>query len=361
MNSKLLDRLRKRQQEGTYRSLSFLKKGNIDFYSNDYLGLSKIETFENKVNFGSTGSRLISGNSDEAVKCEKFLSEFFGTESALVFNSGYDANLGLFSSLPQRGDTIIYDEYIHASIRDGIRLSLANSYSFEHNSVDDLRSKLGKAQGSVYIAVESLYSMDGDMAPLYQIAKLSKEFSAYLIVDEAHACGVFGEKGKGICDALDLKEKVFVRVVTFGKAYGSHGAAILGSANLTNYLINFARSFIYTTALPGFAYQRIQNIVGFSENEERQKTLHQNISYFRKLGKDLDLSSEVNSPIQIIRFSEIDKLKIIEHSLLQNDISIKAIYSPTVNPGNECLRICIHSFNTNEQIEKLVRIISSSL
>lgn len=353
MDKKLLDKISKRKSEGTLRSLSYFK-GDTDFYSNDYLGLSSFTSNDiDNSKHGSTGSRLISGNSTEAIKCEQALADFFRTESALVFNSGYTANLGIFSAVPQRGDTILYDEKIHASVRDGIRLSLANSYSFKHNSITDLRVKLNAAKGTIYIAVESLYSMDGDIAPLKDLLEISKEYSAYLIVDEAHACGIFGEKGRGIVDGLNLADKVFARVITFGKAYGSHGACVLGDKNLIEYLINFARPFIYTTALPANDYSRIEQIVRSEEIPKQQKKLHQNITYFRSLIKSDLLVSEINSPIQILRIGKIETLRELTKLFEKESISIKPIYSPTVKIGQECLRICIHSFNTKDEIDRL--------
>lgn len=361
MDKKLVDKISKRKSEGTLRSLSYFK-GDIDFYSNDYLGLSYFSSTEiQNTKHGSTGSRLISGNSTEAIKCEQVLADFFRTESALVFNSGYTANLGLFSAVPQRGDTILYDEKIHASVRDGIRLSLANSYSFKHNSQSDLRVKLKAAKGTKYIAVESLYSMDGDIAPLKDLLEISKEYKAYLIVDEAHTCGVFGDKGRGIVDGLNLANEVFARVITFGKAYGAHGACVLGDENLIEYLINFARPFIYTTALPPKEYTRIEQIVHSEEIPIRQKKLHQNIAYFRSVLKSDLLISEINSPIQIIRIGNIEKLSELSILFEKESISIKPIYSPTVKIGQECLRICIHSFNTKNEIDRLCIILKKAL
>lgn len=359
MDSKLIEKLNRRKKEGTYRSL-FDFEGSIDFLSNDYLGFAKIENNHKVKVFGSTGSRLISGNSKEAVACEKVLANFFQSEAALVFNSGYDANLGFFSCIPQKGDTVIYDENMHASVRDGIRMSFANSFSFKHNSLDDLRLKLTKSTGTVYVAVESLYSMDGDMAPLTQIAILVNEFSAFLIVDEAHACGVFGKKGKGIVDALELNDKIFARIITFGKAYGSHGACVIGEENLINYLINFARSFIYTTALPPENYLRIGKMVQSELIEERQKHLHENIAYFREKMKSDGLISEINSPIQMLRIGNIPTTQKLANLLRDNKIAVKPIFSPTVSVGNESIRICIHSFNTFEEIDLLVELVKES-
>ncbi len=360
MDSKLIDKLNKRKTEGTLRSLSFFD-GMVDFCSNDYLGLSYIETKNLSTKHGSTGSRLISGNSKEAEQCESFLANYFDSEAALVFNSGYDANIGFFSAIPQRGDIILYDEKIHASVRDGIRLSFAQSFSFEHNSLEDLASKLERCNGTVYIAIESLYSMDGDLAPIKKIIELAEKFGAYLIVDEAHASGVVGKKGKGIVDDLALNSRVFARIITFGKAYGSHGAAILGSLKLKEFLINFARSFIYTTALSPNSYARIIQMVERSESEIERKKLHENILLFRSLIDVNSISSDVISPIQMIRIGDVVKTKNVAIILQQNLFAVKAIYSPTVKKGEEGIRICIHSFNTKEEILSFCKIINIQL
>lgn len=361
MDSKLEDKLTKRNEEGTMRSLSFTSVSS-DFYSNDYLGFSKIKSVEiASSENGGTGSRLISGNSVEAVNCEKSLARFFNAEKALVLNSGYIANLALFSTLPQRGDTIIYDENIHASVRDGIRLSLANSFAFKHNSTEDLLHKIKHASGSIYIAVESLYSMDGDFAPLTEIVAISNEKNAFLIVDEAHACGVFGENGRGIVDLLGLNAAVFAKVVTFGKAYGAHGACILGEKKMIDFLVNFARPFIYTTAMPPKEYARIEQMVLWDGLQEQQHILQQNCAFFRSELNSNYLISAINSPIQMLRISDIRALKKISVQLANENIAVKPIFSPTVKKGEESLRICIHSFNSFTEIQQLCTILSSFL
>ena len=361
MDSKLEDKLTKRKEEGTMRSLSFSSTSS-DFYSNDYLGFSKINSIQtDSSENGGTGSRLISGNSIEAVHCEKSLARFFNTEKALVLNSGYIANLALFSTLPQRGDTIIYDENIHASVRDGIRLSLANSFAFKHNSTEDLLHKIKHASGSIYIAVESLYSMDGDFAPLAEIVAISNEKNAYLIVDEAHACGVFGENGRGIVDLLGLNEAVFAKVVTFGKAYGAHGACVLGEKKMIDFLVNFARPFIYTTAMPPKDYARIEQMVFCRGLQEQQQLLHQNCAFFQRELKSNKLISAINSPIQMLRIGDISKLKSISLELAKEHISVKPIFAPTVKKGEESLRICIHSFNSYAEIKELCKVVSAIL
>jgi len=356
MDSKLLAKLEKRENEGTLRYLSIFDS-EIDFFSNDYLGLAKENIHLTTKVSGATGSRLLSGNSEQADKCEVFLADFFNSKAALVFNSGYSANLALLSSVPQRGDTIIYDELVHASIRDGIRLSFANSISFKHNDSKDLKKQIESSNGSIYIIVESLYSMNGDLCPLKSIIDLSEEFKAYLIVDEAHSVGVFGNLGRGVVDSFSFQDKVFARIITFGKAYGFHGAAILGSIDLKNYLINFARPFIYTTGLPSQDYDIITLKVK-SNSRKRQESLHENIRYFRNEFLDPQcLPSELNSPIQIIQTNSIEETIKLADRMKAAGIYTKPIFSPTVLKGKECIRICLHSFNTREEIDLLKSLI----
>lgn len=359
MDPKLLNKLAERIEKGTLRSLSCFD-GMVDFHSNDYLGLARIKTNEIEVHFGSTGSRLISGTSKEALTCEQKLENFFAVDGALIFNSGYDANIGFFSSVPQRNDFILYDEEIHASVRDGIRLSLAKSFSFKHNDLEDLKRLLDHTSGTVYVAVESLYSMTGDLAPLKEIIELCKSDQIYLVVDEAHAFGVFGESGKGLVEEMGLGSEIFARLVTFGKAFGSHGAAILGSAELKDYLMNFARSFIYTTALPAGVYYRINQLFEKDLSCERF-ALHENILFFRKSLSNVHFVSHERSPIQMIQIGNVENAKILANKLIERGIAAKAVFSPTVATGQEGVRISLHAFNTKDEIRKLVEIIDSEI
>ena len=358
MDQKLIDKLKIRKSEGTLRSLSCFD-GFVDFYSNDYLGLANVSVEDIiSIHSGATGSRLISGNSKEAESCERTLADFFNSEAALVFNSGYDANVGLFSAVLQRGDTILYDEAIHASVRDGIRLSFASAYSFEHNSLNDLRLKLERAKGTIYIAVESLYSMNGDLCPLVEIAKLANEFNAYLIVDEAHSGGVFGTSGRGLVEELKLEKSVFARLITFGKAYGFHGAVVLGSQNLKDFLINFSRSFIYTTALPPSDYTAIKQKVTDTSITQLQNELQENIRFFNSNTPKVQRKSDARSPIQMVEVGDIHKTQEIVSELQKRNIAVKPIFSPTVKVGEESLRICIHAFNTKEDIRLVCSVLN---
>lgn len=356
MRPQSFDSIGSRQQKGNIRNLS-LPGGTIDFWSNDYLGISRQLKNELFPANGSTGSRLISGNSSEAEALEKQLAQFFEAEAALVFNSGYDANLGLFSCIARRNDTIIYDENIHASIRDGIRLSTARSFSFQHNDINDLKKKLQTAKGDVFVAVESLYSMDGDFAPLVELATLANQKPFFLLVDEAHSGGVFGLQGKGLVCELGLEQSVFARLFTFGKAYGTHGAAILGSEELKHYLLNFARSFIYTTALSPSQYEIISKALLLAENIELRTRLQERIKQFREALNNMNFVSVATSPIQIVRHKPQNELLNLHKRMEENDISCKLIMQPTVASGQECIRICLHAFNTEQEVKLLTDLI----
>lgn len=355
MEPRFLEKLNERKNKGSLRSLS-LFEGYTDFFSNDYLGIAR-HTTESAVYQGSTGSRLISGNSPEAIAAEQFLAGFFGSEAALVFNSGYDANLGFFSAVPQKGDTVLYDQLIHASVRDGIRLSHAKSYAFRHNDLEDLENKLQRAEGTVFVAVESLYSMDGDIAPLEAIAALCERYEALFVVDEAHAGGVFGKGGRGLIEAQQLQDRCFARLLTFGKAYGTHGAVVCGSAILREYLYNFARSFIYTTALPPAHYTTLQQVVQRAAEESLREQLQERIAYFRKNAAPLPLISDVCSPIQILPYDSPEACLAVSERLQNNQLAVKAILPPTVPENGQRLRICLHAFNTEEEIDRLLTVL----
>lgn len=257
----LAARLAARAGHGLLRSLPAPAPGLVDFASNDYLGLvhsgrlavavrQKLLADPGLLIPGATGSRLLTGNSEAAETLEARLAAYHRAEAALLFSTGYAANAGFFGAVPQRGDTVLYDEAIHASVRDGMRLGLAKNLSFRHNDVADLERRLRFARGTVYVAVESLYSMDGDLAPLPELVGVCERHGLYLVVDEAHTTGVSGPGGAGRVVELGLEDAVFARLLTFGKAVGAAGAAWVGPAGLRTYLVNFARAFIYSTALP---------------------------------------------------------------------------------------------------------------
>lgn len=352
----------KREQVGTLRTLKPRAEG-IDFYSNDYLGLAKNKDFQNillkelnenpQLLSGSTGSRLISGNSRVTALTEDFIAEKHQFSSALLLSSGYNANLALFSTLPDRHDTIIVDEQIHRSVHDACKMSNARKLKFRHNNVEDLESILKRQERHCYIAIESLYSMEGDLAPICEIVELANQYEADLIVDEAHAFGVFGN---GLVDQYGLQDEVTANVITYGKALGAHGAAILCHDIVKSYLINFASPFIYTTSAQDFQWMSIKTGYDFlEEHKELSAQLQKNIKTFRSQG--LQSPSSENSPVQAIIISDNQKLKSLEETLSEDGFLTYAIYSPTVKEGTERLRICLHSFNTEEEIVKLTTII----
>lgn len=366
------EKLSKRVENNSYRELKVFY-GLSDFYSNDYLGIARNDTVTNLVNItlmgqkdhlnGSTGSRLLSGNHIWARRCEYYLSEYYKGENALLFNSGYDANLGIMACIGERNDTIIYDELSHASIRDGVRLSVSRSFSFEHNNMDDLRKKIQQGTGQIFIVTESVFSMDGDEAPLKEIVSVAKEHNALVIVDEAHAVGVFGEKGSGLVNALVLENEIFIRVVTFGKGAGMHGAVAICKDDVKNYLINFCRPFIYSTALPPndcIAIMTAHEIM--QEKEEDRELLKNNINYFRKKVKEskLDLI-DGTGPICAIIVKGNETVKQVSNLLISDGLGVLPVLSPTVPEGKERLRVIIHSYNTQEEMDKLIELLNKYL
>ena len=389
---KLTIQLKSRKKTNSLRKLK-TPSSLVDFSSNDYLGFAKSEAiFKQTHQFlvdkdikqnGATGSRLLSGNHLLYDDVETFLSEFHQSESATIFNSGYDANIGFFSSIPQRGDIILYDEFIHASIRDGIKLSNAKAFKFLHNDVEDLEKKLlhfidknevfrqaqndrerhseldSESHQTIYIVTESVFSMDGDSPDLEKMSHIIKKHNAFFIVDEAHAVGVFRE---GLIQKLNLQNEIFARIITFGKAMGCHGAAILGSKQLQQYLVNFARSFIYTTGLSPHSLATIltsyQQLVITSENEKSQKQkLQHNIHHFLKEVKRLNLNFIPScSAVHCCIVSGNKNVKSISEKLHQKGFDVKAILSPTVPEGKERLRFCLHSYNSTIEISDVLEL-----
>ena len=368
-------KLQKRIESDSFRELSTQQKG-VDFYSNDYLGFAKSpkitkEAFsileKQEIFNGSTGSRLISGTHNLHLETEKIIADYHNADASLLYNSGYDANVGLFSSILQKGDVLIYDELIHASVRDGARLGLAKTYKFKHNCLDDFELKLKRFENNkfeVYVAIESIYSMDGDVSPIEKMVEICNLYGAKIIIDEAHSTGVFGDKGVGLVCDLGLESQVFARVHTFGKAMGCHGAVVLGSNSLRDYLINFSRSFIYTTALPLHAISTIMaSYLLLSEDDERRALLL-NINFFKKELDRLELTNffcESPSSIQCCVVGGNKETKEIAKHLQTNNFLVKAILSPTVSKGKERIRICIHSSNSFLEITAMLSEIKNLL
>ena len=356
----LQEKLDEREASGLLRTLTQVNN-KIDFSSNDYLGFSQLPQLKIEASLpsGSTGSRLITGNPAIAEETEKMIAAFHGFEAALIFNTGYMANVGLLSCIATKNDTFISDEYIHASMIDGMRLGFPTRLKFRHNDVDDLEWKLIQAKGKKFVVIESIYSMDGDAAPVKEIVEMCKKHDALLIVDEAHATGVFGNKGEGLVAHYGLQKEVYACVYTFGKALGLHGAVITGSNTLRNYLINHARPFIYATAMPPHIYVQLQAAYKLLPTADR-RSLTALIDHFTEAVKKIDGIQflQSSSPIQGVIAGDNNKAKALAKQLNDKGFFVKAILSPTVPAGMERLRICIHSFNTKEQVDLLLKEIS---
>ena len=385
---KLGKSLESRKQQQALRKLN-LSHGLIDFSTNDYLGFSASETIfrdtaailkeSNLPKNGATGSRLLSGNHKLFEKTEKIVADFHQSKAALIFNSGYDANIGFFSSVPMRGDIIFYDELVHASIRDGIKMSNAKAYKFRHNDLEDLKIQLERLkkvriEGDVFLMTEAVFSMDGDSPNLQEFVVFSEENGLFLVVDEAHAVGVFDENGAGLLQELNIEDKVFARIITFGKALGAHGAAILGSNQLKEFLINFARSFIFTTALPPHsvavilaAYREMESFSrkqGFKAQYEPSaiEKLRQNIHFFQSEVSRNNLNDFFISGKSAIHSCIVpgnEKVKDISTKLKIEGFDVKPILSPTVPKGKERLRFCLHNFNSEKEIKTVLKLLAT--
>ncbi len=360
LNKKLKDRI----DANALRSL-MVNKNKIDFCSNDYLGIVKNKMIEksasSNLSHGSTGSRLLSGNYELIEETEKIIANFHNADAGLIFNSGYDANTGIVSCVAQKNDTIIYDQLSHASLRDGIRLSFAGSFSFLHNNLQDLEKKMASAKDNsqnIFVVTESVFSMDGDFAPLSEIAHLCQKYEASLIVDEAHATGITGERGEGRIQKLNLETKCFARIHTFGKACGAHGAIVLGSEKLKTYLINFSRQFIYSTSLPPAAVEAIAiSYKTFPQMEKERNHLKELIHLFRNGNLKYKILPS-DTPIQIVIIPGNKEVKKVAKTLQENSFDIRPILYPTVPKGEERLRIVMHAFNTFDQVKNLLQILN---
>ncbi|BDU23973.1 8-amino-7-oxononanoate synthase [Flavobacterium sp. GSB-24] len=344
----------------------------VDFSSNDYIGFSKSEVIfrnvhaylvENEIfQNGATGSRLVSGNHSLYHIAENFIAQFHDAEAALIFNSGYGANIAFFSAVPQENDVVLYDELCHTSIKDGISISSAKSFKFNHNDFEDLeRLILEFPNQLVYIVKESVFSIDGDSPNLEELIALSEKHNCYVIFDESNTLGVFGERGEGLSQYLQLHDKIFARIMTFGKGLGCYGAGILGSVELKEYLINFAKNFIYSTGLSPhsvatilIAYQHLE-----IEKEAIEK-LRQNIIYFNQYKNLLGLKPmfvRSKSAIHCAIVPGNENAKKLEQELQDKGFDVQSILSPIVPQGQERLRFCIHNYNSQEQINQALELL----
>ena len=372
VNQYILQKINERKQADNFRALR-VKHRLIDFYSNDYLGFARSNELSDRIDLeirnqksdvrnGSTGSRLLSGNNDYVVEIEKQLAIFHDADCALIFNSGYDANLGVLASIPYKGATIFYDELVHASMHDGMRLSKAEKIAFKHNDVKDLETKLQQHSGLKFIAIEALYSMDGDEAALSEIVTLAKKYDAAIILDEAHSNGIIGAKGEGKAQLEQLHKDIFIRIHTFGEALGAHGAVVLCNSNTNDFLINYCRPFIFSTALPLHSLAAIKVAYEYLPNATiERKYLAENVSLFKQgfsNPKQFKLLQS-KSPIQCLVKQGNGEIKEMAEKIQNAGFDVRAILPPTVPSGKERIRICLHCFNTQEEITGLTQTINN--
>ncbi|KAJ1327007.1 8-amino-7-oxononanoate synthase [Microdochium nivale] len=444
LEDRLASTLADREARSQLRRLSTFPAGSVDFSSNSYLSLPLVPEIRHAYLellrvvpectplFGSGGSRLLDGNSVLSEELERDIASFHGAQTGLLFNSGFDANAGLFACLPQPGDVVVYDELAHASMHDGMRASrAAHCLPFRHNCVypkenmvksqvlhgaqnnnppqslsetlhrlvtgedKTLSAAIRSGERNVFVAVEGVYSMDGDVAPLRDIVACIEQHlprgNGHLIVDEAHSTGLFGSQGRGLVCELGLEDKIFLRLHTFGKAMGAAGAIVLCSSVTRQYLINYARTLVYTTALPTSCLAGIKVTYTYLATPEfdtlRQK-LHWLMGYTHSLlvaicARHTNDGSSINNkntkhpaagqqqhqqPLPLLRVSTaaprspiIPLLTPRPRSLASfcqhRGLVVRAIVAPTVPTGSERVRICLHAANTRDQVNQLGRAI----
>ncbi|CZT06975.1 related to 7-keto-8-aminopelargonate synthetase and related enzymes [Rhynchosporium graminicola] len=377
INQSMKSLLSKRKDNSALRALTTTSSNAVDFSSNDFLSLSNCPIFKKAYltelttspdfHLGSGGSRLLDGNSRYAENLEAEIAAFHGAPAALLFNSGFDANAGFFACVPQPGDVVLYDEFIHASVHEGMRLSRAGSCkSFSHNSLRDLRERIEelredekamRGERNVFVAVESLYSMDGDLAHLEAIVDLVDELlpkgNGLVVVDEAHSNGVYGEHGRGIVCSLGLEKRVFARLHTFGKGLACNGAAILCSPLTREYLINYARPLIYSTSMSFPSLAAIKVVYSLKRQGMTQPLinhLNELIEHmYRQLLSLLPHAKDQLTGVQILQIpNELPRSPIIAlltpepRSLAkycqEKGFVVRAIVPPTVPEGTQRVR-----------------------
>ena len=367
--------LEEREKSGLLRTLkpaasrkdgliNFKGKTYIDFCSNDYLGLSghpalKSSQKEAIDRFGSSASasRLLSGDLDIHHELEEKTAHFKGKESALIFNSGYQANLGVISALMGRGDVIFSDRLNHASIVDGIALSGAKFFRFKHNSTADLEELLKTHRKNFkrsLIITETIFSMDGDKAPLKKLVELKENYDSFMMIDEAHATGIFGEGGSGVAEEEGVTSRIEIIMGTFGKALGSFGAYVACSENLRSYLINASRSFIYSTALPPSVISaNIKSIGLVREEPYRRKALLENAYFFREELQKNGFKVKGSSQIVPLITGESDPAVKLARRLRDKNYWVLPIRPPTVPEGASRLRFSVTYYHTKDLLKKL--------
>ena len=358
------------KREHRFRELTPAR--GIDFSSNDYLGLSRhpalreavLEAIEQDGAVGAGGSRLLRGNHPAHVRLEEFAAEFFGVEKALFFGSGFLANFALFSTFLERHDAVVFDEHIHASIKEGIHASPAARYRARHNDPGSFESCIRRAREKgarrLFIAVESVYSMDGDLAPLHELNGLVRSSEAMLVVDEAHATGVFGARGRGLGE--NLQDENWISVHTCGKALGVAGALVGASAEIVDYLVNKARPFIYSTAPPPFLAAAVQRSLRLVDEEPWRRMRLLNLA---KVAQDKLSGQEparvAGTQIIPIQLGDEEKTLNVARRLQDSGFDVRAIRPPTVPDGTSRLRVSIHADRSEAEILALAEALRSAV
>jgi 8-amino-7-oxononanoate synthase len=351
-----------RKQQGLARTLQALPTG-VDFCTNDYLGIAKnnlihhwlTKNIIHNITHGNGASRLLGGDTAFIQDVEKTIAKFHDAEAALLFPSGYMANYAVITTLATKDDTIVYDKLVHASLRDGIRAALAKSIAFEHNNVQDLQKKIQSiTAGNIYIVTETVFSMDGDIAVLPEIVAIANTYNAILIIDEAHSMGLYGNKGQGLIHQYNMQQQIPVQIVTYGKAAGVHGAAIVGSRLLIDYMINFCRPFIYSTSISNMqaaailaAYHILPTL------QVEREALQQHIQYF-----NTQVTYGTQTAIQQIIIAGNNEVTAKAEMLKANGIAVLPVRYPTVPKGSERIRVVLHSYNTKTEIDNLLSLIA---
>ena len=339
----------------------------INFSSNNYLGLANhpalgeaAKAAVDRYGCGAGASRLISGNMTLHEELERKIAEFKGTQAALVFNSGFQANTGVVSTLVGEGDAVFSDALNHASIIDGCRLSRARAVVYAHLDMNQLEGELKRASSArrKLIVTESLFSMDGDAAPLADIVELAESYGAMVMVDEAHATGVYEPNGAGLVAKLGLGDRVLVQMGTLGKALGGFGAYIAGGKALRELLINRCRSFIFTTALPPAVMAMAIAAIELVEREpQRRRALSDNCERLRTglsgFGYALGNSSSQILPLMV---GDANRCMELSRRLLEREVFAHGIRPPTVPPGTSRLRITLMATHTQSQIDRALQV-----
>lgn len=381
LNQQLHQALQQRKSQHRYRQRSILsspqgahitvdKKTYLNFCSNDYLGLANhpsvvaaMQKATREYGVGSGASHLVNGHSHYHHQLEEAIAAFTGRERALLFSTGYMANMGVIAALVGRGDTVFEDRLNHASLIDGGLLSRAQFKRFHHNDCDHLESQLKKAdeKGRKLVVVDGVFSMDGDLAPLPELSELCQKYNAHLMVDDAHGIGVFGKQGAGAAQHFGLDcDQLPILVGTFGKAFGTFGAFVAGSEVLIESLIQFARPYIYTTAMPpAIAAATLASLDRIKNDAQRRDHLHQRITQFKQACSDVGLSLMPSaSAIQPLVLGDDAKVLAVANALKAQGILVGAIRPPTVPEGSGRLRMTLSASHSESDIQTLAQALS---